>query len=342
MLNKKDIDKLPNKSGFSAVYSSISQMFWGIDHAHAGSFIQKNTDTQGLTFFTRPYLNLSYNNVLADRRLLYLLDQNDTYSVYRAIRVMLDSYISSNLNTESPVLRSNLVDYRSAFIPILTNTLESLSGFPDITLNTYQSSEGVRKEAWKMVDDVAEINSPQSLTATFKNIKGDPISTLFTVWTIYMGNVYSGRMVPYPDMVVNNTIDYQTRIWRIILDRSKKYVTKIGCAIACFPTAAPLGSAFDYSKDTPFSTNLDQISIPFECVGFEYNDPILISEFNVTVAMYNRAMSYYRREKEMVLLDKEILHEFNFNGYPYITENLEFQWWMHKDEYNAKISALQL
>lgn len=325
------IDQMGRESGFSDVYGSIGDVFRGIDHRNGGASYQKNNDHQGITLFTRPLLNLTYNNVLADRQLHPLLAE-DTRHINRAIRLMLDPQLHKRN------VRSDIFDDRQAFITILSGTLLNISGFPDLTLNAYTSPEGVRKESFSIVDDVAEINSAFDITASFANIAGDPITTLFQVWSRYMGNVYSGDMVPYPNFIVENEIDYQTRIWRIILDPTKRYVKKIGCANACFPLASPLGAAFNYTSDRPYNADSDQISIPFRCVGAEYNDPILFDEFNITVQYFNSQMRDENREILMHRLSDSEINVFNYRGYPRIDpQTLRLEWWITKEEYSQTI-----
>lgn len=340
--NEKDtrniVDVLSTRAGYSRVHGSITDVYRGIDHRDAGSPFQKNNDHQGLVLFTRPRLNLTYNNVMADRQLRALLSE-EPYSMYRAIRCMLDPELSKG-RAGREIVKSAVFDERQAFMPLLSNTLLNLSGFPDITSNTYTSTEGKRKESYSIIDDVAEVNGAYDVTANFANIKGDPITAMFHFWTRYAGNVYSGDMVPYPEAIVENEIDYQTRIWRIVLDSSKRYVTKIGCASAAFPMASPLGAAFNYNREEPFISENDQISVPFRCMGAEYNDPILYTEFNLVVQLFNPAMKDGNRENLMVKLPNQILNEFNFIGYPRISEDLELEWWISKDEYTELTGEL--
>lgn len=87
---RRDIDRVTTGSGFGRTYGAMTDVYKGLDHRNAGAAFQKNTDHQGLVLFTRPQMNLSANNVLADRHLLPLLDSEPS-SMYRAIRLMLDS-----------------------------------------------------------------------------------------------------------------------------------------------------------------------------------------------------------------------------------------------------------
>lgn len=337
--NTRDsVNRLSKAAGFARTYGPISDLYGGLDHRNAGSSFQKNTDHQGLVLFTRPDMNLSYNNVMADRKLRPLLSDQPK-SLHRSLRLMLDpSLFGKNVV-------SDIFDQRQAFIPILTNTLINLSGFPDETSNAYTAPEGMRRETFGFIDDVSEINGSYDLTASFANIQGDPITKLFSIWNIYTGNVYTGKMVPYPDNVIQNRVDYETRIWRLRLDKSKRYVTKIGCANAGFPLASPLGSHFNYSNDTPYDSENDQISIPFRCFAAEYEDPILYEEFNLTVGYFNPAMRGSRASIEQLMfkIPHRLANEFNFQGYPRInTETLELEWWIDKEAAARVISGQEI
>jgi hypothetical protein len=191
-----------------------------------------------------------------------------------------------------------------------------------------------------MVDSFASDYSTFDITATFRNIDGDPINALFRAWTQYMTRVLSGSLVPYPEFVVENEIDYMTRIYRIILDPSRTHVQKIGACGAGFPTALPLGAAFNYSSDAPISQDTAQISIPFRCMGAQYNDPILVAEFNTTVATFNASMADGVREKMMVKLQQHERELFNYEGYPRISPDMELEWWVSKLTYATLSSKL--
>lgn len=332
-----------SQSGIGRPDSAISDVYLGFDHRHAGAAYQKNTDHHGLTFFTRPMLNLSYNNIMGNRKLMALLN-SDPLSMWAAIRAILDpGYPTASTRQDasgSHAPNSALVDEKNPFIPILTNTLLNVSGFPDITLDTYTSPEGIRKESYSIVDSVAEANSAFTLQASFANIKGDPVTNLFDIWTTYAGSVYMGDMVPYPRMVIENRIDYQTRIWRLVLDSSKTYVKKIGTAHASVPLAAPYGAAMSYASDVPYNASNDQVTIPFQCQGAEYMDPILYHEFNSLVTHRNQPLyeSVQGRSTDYVRIPSHQVNGLNFYGYPWIdVETLELQWWISKEEYNELI-----
>ena len=343
--NRDYIGQSTRSTGVSQPYRAVTELFHGFDHRHAGSSYPKNIDHQGLVFFTRPRMNFSYDNLMQDRHFLPLAVSDDSddevrkvkRSFYRAIRVMLDPVCALDEDRGGEGIETDLFDTRQAFMPLLTNTLVEISGFPDISVDTYTSPEGLRKESYAIVDDIADVNNTFDLTANFQNIPGDPISTFFHLWIRYQSNVYTDVMVPYPEMIVENEVDYQTRIWRIVLDSTKKYVKKIGCAHAAFPIASPLGAAYNYSRETPYSEDIDQISIPFRCSGAEYNDPILILEFNETVAMFNPVMGDEQtREDAYIKVPHQVINGFNFKGYPHInTKTMELEWWVSPEDWQS-------
>lgn len=345
---KGDVDLVARQSGLGDLTTAAANALYGINHRGVGNPVQYNTDNHGLTFFTRPRLNLSYDNIAMDRVLTPLLT-NAEYTYQRAIRTLLDPV---GANAHNNPVRTPLVDHKSAFIPMLTNNLLSLSGWPDPVVGYYNSKEGPAKESWSMIDDVARNFGTFDLQASFRNIAGDPITLLFNTWIRYAARVYDGTLMPYPDSILENEIDYMTRIYRLVLDPTRQYVQKIAACGAAFPTSSALGAAFNFSTDTPFSQdNAQQISIPFHCIGVDYQDPILIEEFNFMVKMFNPDMADDKRDTMMQKLTPAELNYFNYHGYPYIrhrpstTRNRtslsnELEWWVPKTVY-AEMRAQQ-
>jgi hypothetical protein len=141
-------------------------------------------------------------------------------------------------------------------------------------------------------------------------------------------------MMPYPDAIVENEIDYQTRIYRLVLDPKMKFVQKIGACGAAFPMASPLGASFNFASDTPYMRDNDQLSIPFKAIGASYLDPILISEFNQVVQEFNPDMKDSRRSRNYKKLIGNDGRYFNFRGYPRINPTTyELEWWVDGPEY---------
>lgn len=341
--NRRSVDI---SSGTGDESQRMTNAFMGYNHRMTSLSMAKNREQAYLTFFTRPNLNLSVDNLKVSRRLSDKA-RSEFNSANMAIVAALDPINAltaddpNHIQLGGPLKNGVPFDNKQAFIPILTNTLQSISGFPDNTLDIFTSNEGIRREQFSMVDSCYNINNTFSLSATFRNIDGDPITALFSTWLEYMAGVYVGDMLPSASSIVQNEIDYQTRIYRFNTDPSMRYVTKLGIANACFPTNDNLGAAMNVDMTNPFITDNDSININFHCVGAEYQDPIIIEEFNNVVATFNTDMRplnssvFIPTSPELIPLQPSEALFFNYYGYPHISvATREITWYVYQSVYN--------
>lgn len=341
------LDDYSSLSTFGSMSTAIGNNLYGINHRQTPTAVPINKDSYGLTFFVRPQLNLTSDNIRNKRIFTTLLNTNSE-SLQRIIRCLLDprlmlGFNSSGSSFPSPgnALPCKFVDNDQAFIPILTNHIKSLSGWPDLSLNSHTSKEGAAHEAHTMVDDILDNYTQFDLEATFRNSRGDPIMLLFYVWEHYMASVFEGSLIPYPDFLVENEIDYMTRIYRLVLDQDKKRVVKIGACGVAYPTSLPIGGYFDFSTEKPYNDFNQDITIRFRCLGAQYNDDILIDEFNRTVLLFNPFMAE-DTISTMVKIPDSLLPIFNNRGYPRIDPNTyALEWYVPADLYNTKVLALR-
>lgn len=332
-----NVDQVQLLSQISPSSTAIGSSFYGINHRQTPPAISINRDYYGLAFFTRPAMNLTTANLQTHRLFTPLLTA-DNNSLPRAIRSLLD-YTLYKDGIQSP-----FVDPQQAFIAPLTNHLLSLNGWPDISVQEFQSHEGLYKEVYGFVDgNIAEAVRSYELTATFRNIPGDPITAFFFYWCQYMAAVFEGTLVPYPDMIFENEIDYNTRIYRLVLDSTKTKVQKIAATGASYPLNAPTGAAFNFdSQQGPLNATNDQITINFRCFGATYLDDILIDEFNRTVVMFNNNMSDAKRSGAYTKVPMSALPIFNNTGYARIDPNTyELEWWVDNQQYQYYLPAIQ-
>ena len=140
-----NLDKILQSSPIGQISSAIGDSFYGLNHRQQPGAISINKDYFGLTFFTRPRLNLTTPNLRTIRQLTPLLT-NEPASIQRIIRCLLDPELAKS------GIVSPFVDAQQAFIPILTNNLLSINGWPDVIAPTHTSQEGVYKEAFSLVD----------------------------------------------------------------------------------------------------------------------------------------------------------------------------------------------
>jgi hypothetical protein len=258
--NSSLLDIISQSSGLGTLSASYADLLSGFNHRSLGSAIPIHKEGAGIVFFTRPNLNLSYDNLAQDRMLTPLLTNNQlTYQ--RAIRAMLDP--EGNLFNSARGITTPLFDAKNAFMPLLTNGLISLNGWPDISLDTYTSKEGRLRENWSMVDGTSKNYTTFDLQASFRNYSGDPITLLFAVWATYMDHVHTDIMTPYLKSIVMNRVDYQTRIFRFTLDPSRTYIQKYASTTGVFPIGVPIGAAMNFDAENPFShDNAEQVQVP--------------------------------------------------------------------------------
>ena len=234
--------------------------------------------------FTRPDFNLTYDNIALCRLMTPLLTDNE-YTLQRYIRAMLDVKGSRNGGLPTP-----LVNPYNPFIPLLTNNLLTVSGWPDIQPGTYNTTEGILKESQASIDGIYRTAGVFDLSMSFRNIEGDPITAMIAIWVLYATLIQYGELNPYPENIIENRYDYNTRITHLVMDPSRRFVTKIAVGHGAFPNNVPMGANFNFSGEQTYVQSTEQININFTVNGAEYNDPILIDEFNRIVAHFNPSL----------------------------------------------------
>lgn len=320
--NSKHLDEILMSNGFSQFDNALSSSLYGIDILSSPSPAQMTNEHNGLVFFTRPMLNLSYYNLTVERSFTPMMTANNK-SVAAYVRAILDPIGNSTYS-------SPLVDSYNPFIPLLSNTVQSLSGWRDPIVDTYQSPAGIKKEQWAMVDSSNKVYTNYELSATFRNVRGNFLYYLFHVWQTYMSLVYEGAIRPHSPFIVANTIDYQTRIYRLILNPTRTHVEEIVSCNAAFPLANPSGVRANYNQEQPVNREVDVMNQTFLAQGANYFDPYQMYEFNRTVGALNPVfanektrMTAYRRlwPKEYKL--------FTYRALPFInTQTSRLEWWV--------------
>lgn len=279
----REIDNISTSSGIGNISSNTQNMLRGLNYRGLGNPQQKILQNTGITLFTRPTLNLTYDNLTLIRMLTPLLTENELSMPYY-VKALLDPINNKGLYDER--YDTPLVDSNNPFMPVYTNTLLETSGWPDISLNTYTSPEGIYKQNTTMPDGHYKIMNSWELTTTHRNDESDVLLLLNLVWIIYMVGI---RLVdgfwPHPKSIINSRRDYYTGIWSLSLDPSRLFVREIFRTFG-YPTNVPLGAAANYKGQDTMVQSKDQVSFQFKCEMTDYNDPILPVEFNRLAARY--------------------------------------------------------
>ena len=240
--------------------------------------------------------------------------------------------------------RSALVDDLSPFISVLSNTIQTLSGWPVFEATEYVSKAGIGGEQVSYIDARIDILNKYNLDSTFANIDGSPITALMSMWVEYAVRVAEGSMTPYP--IFNTTFekDYETRIYQIMLDSTRTRIRHIIAPYAAYPYVDPLATLFDFDATAGVSDKADSISVRWSCTAAYYNDPILFFQFNKLGELANPSLA---KKTGMVKLEGNIVPgvpakvALSGEAYPYISETLELEWWVTKSVYQSMVDLLK-
>tara|TARA_Y100001956_G_scaffold82973_1_gene107696 strand:+ start:103176 stop:104249 length:1074 start_codon:yes stop_codon:yes gene_type:complete len=341
--HEKVLDKILQKAGLGSLSNRYQETLRGIDHTGFSVPLNTTKDSQPLFFATRPNFNLSTGNVNRVR-LLNLLNTDDEYSLQRYIRCILDP--KSHRGHRATEVSSHYANPYDPFIPLMSNSLLTLTGWPDIVLNMFTSNEGIMKESWTMVNGTHEINNAFKLTLNFKNIEGDPLLLMLYVWIIYSSSIKLGDMRPWPRSIINTRIDYQTRFYEFALDPAKRFVTKWADCGAAMPSTLPLGNLFNINRMENDIADRQQLSINFDCQIARYNDPMTINKFNVIQGRFdNRKIiipESLTPDGKMEVLGEKTLVKMSHSDMALIRHKAnplihpmtnELQWYITKEEY---------
>nr|DAN24641.1 MAG TPA: hypothetical protein [Caudoviricetes sp.] len=370
---RNHLDEIVRKQGYGNLSSIVYHTVRGFNYLrHGQQFVQKNQDGMGYTFFTRPILNLTYDNLSHVDMLLPIRDAHpDSYA--NLARCMLDPWFHKDQNQNDYNSQINhtagntlgdknflqvkankstrLADPYNPFIPFLTNTLVSLTGWRDIALNDYTSKSGVNNEQWSKPDGFYYKTESFELSASFRNIKGNPLKLLFNTWLCYMWHCLEGDINPYPQFVEEREYDFNTRIYRFVMDPTKTYIQSHAMTIA-WPMSYPMGNLFNFSADKNFVDGNDEINITFKCMGSDYDHPIMPYEFNAVVGMFNPNLevdytNYDFKTQSLVMKRgnwrKLQAHEKNrgvFAAIPLVNyKTLELEWWISPEDYEQYVKG---
>ncbi len=324
---KRRVEEITRLNGYSGIRTHITDGFMGTNVFTTHTPTQIDNSQYGLVFFTRPRMNLSRSNIVRERTLHPLLTTDDK-SDMAAIRCYLDPE-SHRLGKISS--RKVLTD--SPWIHLLGNQAISMNGWPDLIADTEKSKAGLYQEQWAMYDSFPRHFGTWDASLTFRNQTGNPIFHMFNYWTQYGARVHEGSLDPWPDSIFENELDYDTRIFVFVFDFTRTKIAGVASTIA-MPVVNPTGEFFNFDRSKQQFDNLTELSYQFTCMGAEYNDPILLREFNDITCMFNESMMDKTRNTIFQKIEARYLQYFNYLAIPWIDINKnEIEWYVRKDLY---------
>lgn len=326
------LDRILASTNAGSGKAAISNTLRGINADSKTTILDMDTDN-ALVLFTRPMLNLINSNIRNIPKLYNLMHSKD--GLHRYIRMLLDPNLK--LGKLGNSINSKLIDNENPFMPVFTNLLTSLSGWPDEVTGSYTSKEGIRKEKYIFVDGASETNRDFTLDATFRNTRLEPVKEIVRNWYMYETLVAEGKLQPYYGRMVNREIDYSTRIYVLVLNSTRRKVIKIAAIGGGYPLNNAIGKDFEYNRDNINRFN-KETTVRFLCVGAMYNDPYLIHAFNQTVATTCSGIRKWIKGGHLegyVYLTQSELEIFNFYAIPIIDyDTLELKWIVKAETYD--------
>lgn len=313
-------------SGFGGPETQIAQTFSRLDRFERGAMMH-NTVFSGFTFFSRPRLCLRDWNICANRK-LSALKTTDKLSIPFAIRCYLDTQFAADSEASS---QCPLFDKNNPFLVPLTNCLKSVSGFNDPTLQTETTEGGYFSEDQTYVVGGDRMSRTYDVNCSFRDLPGSPILAMFDYWTEYMAGLTDGSLQQYADAIDLNRIDYTVSIYRLMTDRTRRFIVRWSKCTGCYPVSAPTGVAFNKNEGDQMVSAAAEISVPFKVNRIEYDDPVILKEFNMLVRRY--AGEDIFGGSSVKAFDQ--LAQNNYSGIPYIrpsNNGYELLWLQRPDK----------
>jgi hypothetical protein len=216
-----------------------------------------------------------------------MLDTLDPNTIQFMIRFLLDSKTARNVRYQELISNCPYMDNDSPFLTPITNAVESISGFPNGTLETWTSEAGLFSEDMTIPIGSDRNTKSFDLSMTFSDLPGGICAAILQYWAMYIDRVVRGEMVQHSQDIDQNVMGFTCTIYRFMLDTSKQYITRWCAATGCFPTLRSSGSVFDYSQSDTYVEAARKFNVTFKCnIMGEENDPVILKEFNMKMAKF--------------------------------------------------------
>lgn len=180
--------------------------------------------TRELLFFTKPDLNILDNNG-------YLLDDVKGHPEF------IDAY-----NKNKDILKYLTHKSSGPFIPLLTNTVKNTLDLPDINMETKETVKNMHGTTLLYRTNSELSSEKHKFSLEFEDSKYGEIYTFFDIWDRYSSLTNLGILSPKKTYELNNEIDDQISIFKIILSEDFRHIIKIFEIIGVFPENVPRSS----------------------------------------------------------------------------------------------------
>lgn len=313
--NRKEIfDSMLMSSGNNPGYiAPLINSLSGLRIMGRGPAMMPMSDnTIGLPFVTRPRLNLTDDNISRSEKLVSLYGVGQ-YSVGAYVRAMLDERWAASNNPIG-------FDNNFPFITCLTEYIKTSTGFGDLQMRIETSEPGLRDQVYQRVASKLEENGQYTVNQTYFNPKPSLIQAIFQYWEDYISEVVSGdrQCGPRDRYLVGNRIDYDCRIYHLIMNKDSMFLEHIFATIQSIPNTYPSGSIanIDNTAASIRGEGQDEFSVQFSSVGMRMDEWGLIQAFNESMFLYNPRLMPDVRRTYFRELDVTEYAKYAYRAYP--------------------------
>lgn len=317
--------------------ASAGALAYGFNHRQMPVAYDVNREHFGLTFFSRPDLALGGANCVRDRRMAMLMTK-DRQNVQSFVRHTLDPDVTKEEGISCP-----LVDDLQPWIPLLTNTMISISGWPGLNASIGSTQPSRYGDVVNYYDgSIKELHREFNLSVNFQQMQGKFSLTLLFYW-LYAAKLFqAGILMPKPIHFAECSKNYDLRIIRFVLDPFKRYIVDWTAAETAMIENIPIGEAYNSEVDTVFNTLQDEMTVSFRCTGYSPVDPRILKEFNDLTVKFNPRMADGLRNANYTKVDYEFLTIVNGEGYPWVNiDTKELEWYVTPERFKELLNRYQ-
>lgn len=337
-LHRESLDNLFRTTRLGSISKAIGDNLYGINHTRQPAYLEYTKRNMGFTFFTRPQLNFQEENI-QNAGIYYPLLSRHPASMQRYVRCMLDPRLIYGYNGYR--ITCPHLDNQLPFIPPATNNLKIVTGWPEKVMPMFVADDNDFGVGYSMVDGISDLLNVYDLDATFRSHYGDPLLRTFSYLMQYQSDVRSGILVPYPDTLAENRLDYTLGMYRFLFDRTGTYITDMVHVSKMIVQNDPTARLFDFNNEKVYTDQTEEFTIKFKVEGIYYNNPITVRNFNDLVTAFNPSMSNAERPNAMTKLTPDLANFFRNRGYPRIEPHTnELEWWIPNNLYSAVTDTL--
>lgn len=224
--------------------------------------------------------------------------------LYETSPGMLDQLCNSSYRSRS-VNRTN-----HDLIPFLVGRTNNFS-VGDYSLSTYEDSQVFT--GYKFVYP-GNANVSQSGVQFDLEIRDDSnmnVLKFFYAWCYYIDGVVKGKFIPRNEYVGSKIADYMTSLYYFVCGPDGSEILYYHKIVGCFPTGVPFSF---YSMNGGGGTDVPRLSFNFTGAAPESLNPIILSEFNANVGLYDMMTgSKFSRNGGTAWIRNNTAEPVNFN-----------------------------